>query len=197
MLIFTLTYDGPLPADRESNPRAAEKNKIRKQVHDQLVKLWECTPWLANYAKQQYFPEVALDEKKGQILLPAESKLWHRPWWQLPFGGFRFVPLVTRFNGFRCSAEITLLRPGRPGGRLRSGDLDNRIKTLFDCLRMPRTKRELDGLKKHLAKGERLYCVVEDDSLISSFAVESDNLLAPAPEGDVRLNAKITISEAF
>ena len=47
--------------------------------------------------------------------------------------GYRFVPLVREENGFSCSLDITFLRRDNVGSLIRNGgDIDNRIKVLFD-----------------------------------------------------------------
>ncbi|MCA1626043.1 MAG: hypothetical protein LC768_07980 [Acidobacteria bacterium] len=52
--------------------------------------------------------------------------------------GYRFVPLVSRDNFMICGLDILFLRRENPGDLiLRGGDIDNRIKTLLDALRMP------------------------------------------------------------
>src|SRR5665213_757384 len=52
--------------------------------------------------------------------------------------GFRFVPLVRKKNGFTYGLDILFLRRGHPGELIVSGDLDNRLKTLIDGLKVPR-----------------------------------------------------------
>jgi hypothetical protein len=195
MFVFTLKYDGPLPADRAAKPRAAEKNRIRHVFHQQLEQFWRNHYALDNYA-QGGFPDIPIDERRRGATGPFDDKrLWRGGgFWQGTLGPYSFVPLVTRHSGRQCRAEIVLLRPGQPGGLVSSGDLDSRVKTLFDCLRMPHSTRELDGMDQVQAGG-RVYCVLEDDSLIGSFAVESGALLLPNPPVDhVSVNIKVTIS---
>jgi hypothetical protein len=58
--------------------------------------------------------------------------------------GYRFVPLVTLDLELLCNIEILFLRFGNPGGVInRVGDIDNRLKTLFDALSMPRDANQL------------------------------------------------------
>jgi hypothetical protein len=61
--------------------------------------------------------------------------------------GFRFVPLVNEHMGHvTCSLDILFLRRDHPGGLVsNTGDIDNRIKVLFDALRMPGDCQEVDG----------------------------------------------------
>ena len=57
---------------------------------------------------------------------------------------FRFVSLVTTSFWLVCALEIFFLRPEVPGSLLlQVGDIDNKLMTLFDALRMPKTPAEL------------------------------------------------------
>jgi hypothetical protein len=52
--------------------------------------------------------------------------------------GWNFVPLVTAELSLLCNLEILMLRRVDPGKLIQSsGDIDNRIKTLFDALQIP------------------------------------------------------------
>jgi hypothetical protein len=106
------------------------------------------------------------------------------------------VPVVTRKSEFTIDVKVHFYRREDPGSILHGGDLDNRIKTLFDALRMPHSPDEITDAP---ADGEsrRLYCLLEDDSLITSVAVEAHRLWQPASEGrgdtDVRLAVHVDI----
>ena len=53
-------------------------------------------------------------------------------------GGHEFMPLIREAVGLACSLDIVFMRKGEIGSLVsQDGDLDNRIKTLFDGLRMP------------------------------------------------------------
>jgi hypothetical protein len=93
-------------------------------------------------------------------------------------GGFRFVPLVTQQLTLLCGIDILFLRPDSPGAVLNSGDLDNRLKTLFDALRMP-TSNEINGNLVPQPDEDPFYCLLEDDRLITKVTVETDLLLQP------------------
>ena len=75
------------------------------------------------------------------------------------------------------------MRTDKPGSLIKSGsgDIDNRLKTLFDALRMPKSKDELGryagvpGLDE-----DPFYCLLEDDKFITRLVVETDMLLRPA-----------------
>ena len=68
--------------------------------------------------------------------------------------------------------------------------LDNRLKTLFDALTIP-TANEGYHLRSAASDEKPLYCLLEDDKLITKIAVETDQLLQyvsnPPKEHDVRL----------
>ena len=72
-----------------------------------------------------------------------------------------------------------------------SGDIDNRLKTIFDALRMPVSKEELGGYETPEADETPFYCLLTDDKLISRVSVETDTLLQPtspqAGDNDARL----------
>ena len=74
------------------------------------------------------------------------------------------------------------------------GDIDNRVKTLFDALRMP----SLDELPKRDVpkRGEEpFYVLLEDDALVTGFSVITDRLLIPtASEGQVELIIHVKVS---
>ncbi len=95
-----------------------------------------------------------------------------RPFFQVLSNGYRFIPLVSRRNRLLCELTITLHR--REGGfhPVIGGDLDNRIKTVFDALRMPRRNNEIHWSLSGDGKTE-LFCLLEDDSLISKISVET------------------------
>ncbi len=57
--------------------------------------------------------------------------------------GFRFVPLVRESLSLLCSLDVLFLRRDFPGSVISAGDIDNRIKTLIDALRRPRSGNEL------------------------------------------------------
>jgi hypothetical protein len=174
-MLFTLLYRGSLPAAGSGGTRAVEKHQIRKQLSAQLSELWKTEPLLV---------------KTGSHGLPLMQWTGHRaepdpsvdPSYSMhhyfDMAGYHVVPLITRRNQLACRLNIKFLRRGQVGELIRSsGDLDNRLKVLFDALRMPHTTAELAG--ETGAGGERLHCLLEDDSLITGFSVETGRLLLP------------------
>lgn len=54
----------------------------------------------------------------------------------------------------------------------RLGDIDNRLKTLFDALRLPNQTNELVGYDNPAPDENPFFCLLEDDSLITHVSVE-------------------------
>jgi len=83
-----------------------------------------------------------------------------------------------------------MLRPELPGQTLiRGGDIDNRLKTLFDALRMPQngeTMETADGINP-------FYCLLQDDKLINHISVTTDILLDEVDENHVQLVITVTM----
>jgi hypothetical protein len=175
---FRLTYEGPLL----SNGHSRHKHEIRKHFHIQLKKLWEVT----NSLKEMRNPvldliEVNRGQDRSRIEWLAErfDRLNHN-----------FVPLVTDdLEVSFCGLNILYLRPGPPGGV--RADIDNRMKTLFDALRMPSGKEELGEYNFPTEDEKPFYCLLQDDKFITQLSVETDTLLEPIgtlwDENDARL----------
>ena len=92
--------------------------------------------------------------------------------------GFKWLPIATKENGLICRVEILMLRSGQPGQVLY--DIDNRLKTVFDALRMAKGPDELGGATPGRDE-EPFYVLLQDDSLITHVAVTTDALLEPVP----------------
>lgn len=83
-----------------------------------------------------------------------------------------------------CALDILFLRRDGPGSLVKSGgDIDNRLKVLFDGLRMPQTCDEVCG-DTAAPDEDPFYCLLEDDKLISKVQVETNWLLTPAGQGE-------------
>jgi hypothetical protein len=88
--------------------------------------------------------------------------------------GISFVPLVIEQFSLYCYVKVLLLRREMPGKIIESGDIDNRVKTIYDALKMPRAKEELpDDTSEYNGP---IYVLLQDDSLISHAEVETDTL---------------------
>jgi hypothetical protein len=181
---FRLTYEGELLANnsgRQDLARAPHKHAMRKIFHQQLKRLWGIHPVLKELAT------VKMYHQRGITLLEHTAANFHQ-------NGYRFVPLVTRELCLICKLEILMLRHGEPGGVISAGDIDNRVKTLLDALRKPRSANELGGATP-ADDEDPFFCLLEDDGLVTHLAVETDTLLEPVTgkDSDVRLVIDVTL----
>jgi hypothetical protein len=165
---FTLVYRGEL----DSNGPLKQKQEIRRVFHKQLCEFWK---------------EAVITDLSN----PSRDGLFHK------VGSFRFFPLVMGGRREVAELEILLLRP-EPIGRLivQGGDIDNRLKTLFDALRMPKTVDEISKGDSPSSGEDPFFCLLEDDSLISAVSVSTDRLLEPGVEKKfVQLLIKVRIKK--
>ena len=155
---FTLVYRGPL----KSNGRPNDKQEIRRVFHRQLKELWSQNP-LESF--RRYLEDVP---EKGEISIIRKV------------GSFRFAPLVAEKLRLVAELEIVLLRPEAPGSIVtQGGDIDNRLKTLLDSMRMPHSESELPNCDVPSEAEDPFFCLLEDDNLITSISVKTDRLLEP------------------
>ena len=151
---FRLTYNGPLHAASQSDTRRIEKHAIRCAFSEQLRQLFTI---------------------KDEQFLDADCK----DWFEMPRiqrGEFEFMCLVREKLHLVCDLDILFLRREDPGRLIGGGgDLDNRIKVLFDALRVP-DETELRGIT---TEAPFIVCLTEDDKQITGFRVTSDRLLVP------------------
>jgi hypothetical protein len=94
-------------------------------------------------------------------------------------GFFRFAPLVSSVYGWNTVAEldILVLRPSEPGDLFNhGGDIDNRLKTLFDALRIP-SEPEIPEIDVGESDENPFFVLLEDDALVTGFSVATDRLL--------------------
>lgn len=180
---FTLTYDGPLPS--KGDP--ADKAAIRKHFHPQLERLWTEHPILQEVFANRYYPIGTLVQRyeahhvenftsTQPTSLEASTKNLCEP--VAPRGAdkktkARFLPLVRESLALKCALRILFLRPAPPGGVLDNGDIDNRLKTLFDALSVPDRSQE----KSAPTEGdEPIYTLLENDRDVISLEVDTRQL---------------------
>jgi hypothetical protein len=155
---FTLFYEGPLKA----NGDLPHKHSLRREFHTQLLQLWRFEP-LSSHVEKGFLSDTTP---------PGKLSIVER------VGAFRFAPLVNDKLHLKAELDITLLRPETPRGIVgRGGDIDNRMKTLLDSLRMPRNVSEIPRGETPEADGDPFFCLLEDDSLITRLSVGTDRLL--------------------
>ena len=78
--------------------------------------------------------------------------------------------------------NVLLLAANLPGDIIRQGgDIDNRLKTLFDALSMPANAQQVPD-DPDVEPDKRVFCLLEDDKLVTAVTVANDRLLT-APDG--------------
>jgi hypothetical protein len=170
MMDFVLRYRGPLHAN--GGPKG--KHRIRLAVHGQLENLCAQEP-LLEQAKKENLPTATMKGRQMEVQRPITEGFF----FGVPIGGFEFVPIIHRPHELVCALDILFLRREKPGAIVsHGGDLDNRLKTLFDALRMPHDESELCGITPENAD-QRLYCLLEDDALITRVSVSTQQLFEP------------------
>ena len=159
---LTLFYRGILG----SNKRPDEKQRLRRVFHTQLGEFWSQNP-LADY-RWLWDPEDPLFRQTPKSDIRRK------------IGLFEFVPLVNEYMYLISDLQIQFLRPEPPGSvKAQSGDLDNRIKTLLDALRMPHNVKELPKGDTPRNGENPFFCLLEDDALINSLSVTTQRWLEP------------------
>jgi len=179
---FRLVYEGQLRSG-QGGKKSVDQRAIRKVVHQQLRQLWEMTPEL----KMRSGPHSILEAPPAQVTasqtrkitmaasLPRES-LWETLGNEWKRCDYRCVPLVSNRLKLTCGLDVLLLWRDRIVPIGPSGDIDNRLKTLFDALQIPQSCGDVDS---PVQKDEYLFCLLENDNLITDVRVTTDRLFTP------------------
>lgn len=179
---FTLTFQGPLPPCG-NNRKPEEKWAIRQQISPQLADLWHCHPALQEIKYYRHWPRTGSyvwtethhtappptnlrTPQAGDVDLLEE----------LQIEGYKFLPLVRKHMALVCSLHVLFMRQGQVGELYQDGDLDNRVKTLLDALRIP-DMGEIRGARPTESKDELIYCLLEDDKYVTGVNIETRQLL--------------------
>ncbi len=183
---FIIRYKGKLPAS--TNHRAQDKHRVREHLNPQLETLCHRNPLF----RDALLPNLGYWKgPAGKFESPGSGGRFFR--W--PLCGYDFIPLIHRPLELVCQLDITWLRREIAGDIVHGGDLDNRLKTLLDGLRMPHQKDDLKGFPQ--GTGKPFFCLLEDDSLITKLSVSTYQLLeplgAPEQEHDVDLILHVTV----
>lgn len=201
---FRLHYEGVLysaggePRGTQLDPRASHKHNLRRAFHKQLKHWWDVSPAICRLRGGYEVLGIPHEKRAWQGGELKDAPLFKDVLAEVhDVGGQRFVPLVCAELGVLCSLDILLLRRDRPGGIINARDIDNRLKVLFDALRMPKSGIEVSQCT-FAADENPMFVLLQDDSLISSVAVETDELLDPPPhagkdDGFVRLLVTVDI----
>lgn len=174
---FTLTFEG----DLRSNRGPADKWAIRKQFDPQLRELWRITPALQNVMRSRTVPATgffvlelhhSLEDKRA--VRPTDEKQKIDLCASIDVGGRQFFPLVRDSHALVCFLKILFLRKEEPGHIYQGGDIDNRLKTLFDALAVPNADQVIQDKEIE----DPIHCLLEDDRLITGFTVDTQRLLS-------------------
>jgi len=98
-----------------------------------------------------------------------------------------FYAYSTKENLFLVKLDILMLRPQPPGHVISGGDIDNRIKTLFDALCAPKINQLPDSTSEGLKRIEQagpIRCLMQDDNLITDVSISTDTLLDVDPTSE-------------
>ncbi|MFI5023673.1 MAG: hypothetical protein ACHQRJ_18735 [Alphaproteobacteria bacterium] len=175
---FTLTYEGELVA----NGRPLKKWEIRKQLHPQLQELWRVNPSIKQAERNRMVPAESsfflMDTHHSSDATPqAPRNIGNSIDLCAPIesGGKIFLPLVRETFALTCALKILFLRKEVPGRLVyQGGDIDNRLKTLFDALAVPLPEQVMDDP----TIDQPIYCLLENDERITGFDVQTHRLLS-------------------
>src|SRR6187397_3050423 len=145
LMRFRLVYRGPLPASANSSKKPDDVRRIRDQFHPQLELLWKTHSALKRLRYTARVPTrtgyISIDDSPFDVEFDPATPMQAgyvdliEP---IKQGERSYIPLVRKSLDLMCSLDILFLRQEQPGSLiLQGGDLDGRIKTLFDGLRMP------------------------------------------------------------
>jgi len=188
---FRLLYSGRLLGANKNNTRAKHKAQIRKEFSPQLERLIQpkanlyraCSrsgyKWFEDHPEDRYKFEGLSDDAIRSLLFDSWRRYMPEEWRR---GNQSFIPLVTDKMDIRCGLDILFLRPEEPGMIVGGADLDNRLKSLLDALRVPDTD---DGFESEDAP---IFCLLEDDKLVSEIKVAADQLLLLPKEASLNPN---------
>ena len=167
---FRLHYRGPL----KSNGRPQDRQALRREFHPQLKDLWTRSP-LAHQAENFLC-------KDYELTVLREVNEW------------TFSSVVNETRHLVADLDVTMLRPEEPGAIItKGGDIDNRLKTLLDALSIPKANQIPNGDTPG-ADEKPLYCLLEDDNLVTGLRVSVDRLLGPARPSEVLVIVHVDVS---
>lgn len=163
---FCLHYYGKL----KSRDNAAGKHLIRQAMHEQIKSL--C---ISDQFSNSFKGDVEGSRCENENSMFVEHS------------GKRYWFLVSEYLATVVDLNITILMPHTVGRIVQNGgDIDNRIKTLFDALRVPAVSSEIPISDSFDYATSGMYCLLEDDKLINRVSIRSYRDHAPIDKDSVR-----------
>jgi hypothetical protein len=113
-------------------------------------------------------------------------------------GNFTFHPLICKDSFYPrrgCILDVSVLSHDPYGSVFGSGDLDNRLKTLFDALCLPNAEQIPDNDKPQEGE-DPFWVLLSDDRLITDFHFVQEMLLTDPPQESkhyIELTIKVTV----
>lgn len=154
----------------KSRDNAAGKHLIRQALHEQI--------------KSLCISDQFSDAFKGDV--EGNRRGNEKPMF-VEHGGRRYWFLISEYLATVVDLSITILVPHDVGRIVQNGgDIDNRIKTLFDALRVPSVSSEIPNSDSFDYSTTGLYCLLEDDKLINRVSIRSYRDHAPIDKDSVR-----------
>jgi hypothetical protein len=196
---FTLVWSGKLPSSG-NKPKLEDVTRIRCEFDQQMRYLWETHNSLqvlkeygfivnpnstSSFFDQSATPRQLHQRAPGHMIDLCE--------WMSVSGkkNVRYMPLVRKTLNLSCELSILFMRQEDPGAlTTKGGDLDGRLKTLLDALRMP-SKEEQDNSPPDL---DEIYCLMENDSLVSALDIQTERLLLPPSDHQHEAQLVIEVS---
>lgn len=166
---FCLHYFGPL----KSNAGPIEKHQIRCQLHHQLKSICSSYPFLSSF-------EPDFNETRKQTEKPLFKEIDEKKYWFL----------ICECLSTSVDLNLTLLVPHQTHAIVSGGDVDNRIKTLFDGLRIPQIENEIPN-NDSFDYSEGMFCLLEDDKLINNIQIQMFQDHAPIDDKSCRVLIKV------
>jgi hypothetical protein len=165
-----LIYRGPLPAAGSSS-RKRQKHDIRRCFHYQLSRVIK-KPYNQLFKNSPQFNGKDVKEFKFKPLICSD-------------------PFYPRRG---CQLEIHALSHDPFGSIIKSGDLDNRLKTLFDALCLP-NENQLPSDATPQQDEDPFWVLLSDDRMIVDFHFVQDILRTdpPADPTYMELIIKVTV----